>query len=109
MVRYFERIDHVNSSDEPEEVITVTSSSEAPKTVERLLITSETNGGILEVNIEQETPIEYQTANATIQNFLEIPVEAELPVGQAVEVTLENVSAGVNAEVHGIIEYSIRG
>lgn len=108
MTNYNKLVEHANGTDEPETVAEVTSTEGEPKTVKRVLITSTTNAGYLKGNVERETLFKHLTAKATVENFLEIPVNSELEVGDKFKLTLENKSSGTNAEVYGLIEYEIR-
>lgn len=109
MTRYYKLIEHANTTDDPEDVVSIISSEEEPRNIERLLVTSTTNLGYLKGNVERETLFNHLTNKATFDNFLEIPVEEELAIGDTFELTLQNETAGTNAEIYGLVEYSIRG
>jgi len=107
MVEYYELIEHTNSSDEEEDVLSITSTEVEKKKVISVLITSEANQGYLRAYVERQKILEHLTGKATIENFLEIPVDAELDIGQTFKLTLQNKTAGTNAEVYGLVKYEI--
>jgi hypothetical protein len=109
--RYYRGFDHVNTTDDEENVVSVTSTEEEKKKVIEVRISDETNEGKLKPYVERESFYEansyYKTAVATIENFIRIPIDMEIPIGQSFSLTLQNMVAGTNAELVGSIVYEI--
>lgn len=111
MTSYYAHIDHTNSSDDPESILSVESTEAEKKRIKALHIVAHTNEGKLKPFIEREGLVEgdgyIKTGAATLQNELVIPLDHELPIGQKFELTLQNVAAGTNAALVGWVEYEI--
>lgn len=111
MVKYFFGIDHVNTTDDSETIITVESTSEETKTINEVRLTSETNAGKLEMFVDREGFYEaktyHKTAQAEMRNWLVIPIERKLEPGEKFTINLQNFVAGVNAEITGSVVYEI--
>lgn len=106
----FKGFAHANTTDKKETVLSITSSEEEPKRIVNVRITSETNLGWLDFAVERESLFHlgklYQTGKAVIRNAdMIFPINLDLPVGQTFNIYLQNVTAGVNAEIYGYIEY----
>jgi len=106
-MKYYKVIEHVNTTDKEEEVFSMTSTEEEKKKISKLKISKETNAGYLKFYIDREQFGEHLTASVTIQNFLEFEIDRELALGEEFKITLQNKALGVNAELHGVIEYDI--
>ena len=107
MVYYYESIEHINSSDDEEEVITITSTAEEKKKIVSILIYFEANAGYLNAYIDREKILSHPTARATIRNYLELEIDAELAEGEEFKLTLKNRVSGNNAEIYGAVKYEI--
>ena len=106
-MKYYEGFSHTNSSDNEEDVVSLTSTSEEKKKINKILIFSETNDGVMRWYVERERVGTHYTNKATIQNALEFEVDRELAEGETFKITLKNVSSGTNAAIVGAIEYEI--
>lgn len=111
MVKYRFGIDHANSTDDPETVLEIESTTEETKTIEKVQIISETNEGKLEMFVDREGFYEsktyHRTAKATLRNFLEFEVDKRLEPGEKFSIILQNYASGVNAEIVGNVIYGI--
>jgi len=101
----------VNTTDLNEVVLQIESTTEEKKKIVKINITSETNAGQLTWAVDRESFFEggtfHLTAEATIEDFLEFMVDRELEPGEVFRLFLQNVAAGVNAEINGDVEYEI--
>lgn len=111
MPSLYVHFDHANTTDNAESIARVTSTESEKKRVKSVHIIGQTNLGKLKPFIERESLIEgdgyIKTGVATLENELIVPVDAELPIGQTFELTLQNVASGFNAALVGYIEYEI--
>ena len=107
MVYYYKLISHKNTTDKVEEVVKVTSTETEKKKIHSILISKEVNGGDLMGYVEREEILQHSTGKATIHNFLEMPINRDLPPGQEFKLTLQNEVAGTNAEIYGLVKYEI--
>ena len=108
MVYYYEIIEHTNNSDDEETVVTLTSTEEEKKHVVSVRLYYEDTAGYLNAYIERERILTHPTAMADIQNYLEIQIDADLPVGQTFKLTLKNKQSGHNSTVVGVLQYEIK-
>jgi len=90
MVEYYKEIYHTNSSDKEETVLELYSSEEEPVEVIEIGILNATNPGTLRIYIEREKIGEIPTETANIFNSLPIPINAPIPKGQKLKITLQN-------------------
>jgi len=108
---YYRGFEHVNTTDDEELVVEITSTETEPKKIIEVLITDEVNDGKMKMYIERENLFEgntyYRTNKTTIQNFLVFLVDRELAVGEKFRIILQNVIAGTNAEIYGVVKYEI--
>ena len=108
MVYYYEPIYHQNSSDKEEDVVTLYSSRQEPKTIVSVVLLGWVNEGILRIFREKEKLGEVPTGASDIQLPIEIPIDLELPEGQRCVLTLQNRVSGTNAKIIGFVKYIIR-
>jgi len=112
MVIYYEGFDHTNSSDDEEEVATITSTAEEPKRLKEIKITQRlTNDTLLYAYLEREkiidgVPIEASPMN---ENPYVFALNLDIPVGQTFVLKLKNQSAGSNGGIVGHWAYEITG
>lgn len=108
---FYRGIAHVNTVDTEVSVLKVTSTEAEKKKIIAVRLTNETNAGMLKFYVDRENFFEgntsHRTAQATIEDFLEFAIDRVLEIGETFEVTLQNVGAGVNAEIYGDIVYDI--
>lgn len=111
MVRFRYGIDHTNTSDDPETVLEIESTTEETKRINSIQIIDETNEGKMEFYVDREGFFEaktyHKTAVATIENFLEFEIDRLLEPGEKFTIILQNYAAGVNAEIVGNVIYEI--
>jgi hypothetical protein len=100
--------DHANSSDEEEEVVSLTSKETEKYKILKIILTSVSNVGFINAYIEREKIVEnLPIEGLNIQNKFEIPIDEELEIGHTFKVTLKNKVSGTNAEVKGYVLYDI--
>jgi len=105
---YYKGFSHVNTKDEEEIVVSITSTEEEKKRIDALLITKDVNQGIMTTYIEREKIIEdFRTGVITESNALVLDLDLDVPVGQTLKITLKNVVVGTNAEIYGAIKYEL--
>lgn len=111
MPDYYKGVDHTNTTDDEEDVVSITSTEVEKKKVVEVGIVKETNAGELKFYVERENLFEgntyHKTAQATLQNALVYSIDREIPVGQTFKLTLKNVTAGTNAALVGYVKYQI--
>lgn len=108
---YFRGIDHTNTTDNEESVVKVTSTEAEKKRIIAVRITKETNKAKMKIYIDRENFFEgntyHTTTLATIEDFLEFPIDRVLAIGESFEVTLQNYAAGVHGQLNGDIVYEV--
>jgi len=111
MVKYYIGFDHTNSTNDEEKVLSITSTEEEPKTLNKVVITQRLlNDTILYGYLEREKIIDGVRIEASPENenpFV-FAVDLEIPIGQTFSLMLKNQSAGNNGGIVGYYEYSIR-
>lgn len=108
-VQYYERIYHTNSDDTENSVTTLDSTAEEPKKIVAIGVLSETNEGILRCYWERDNFLTLPTGSLSESGIMEYPVDLELQVGEGIEITLQNVTAGTDAVLVGYVRYEITG
>ena len=109
-MEYQKGFDHTNTTDAETTIISVSSTSEEPKTIVAIAIIKDINAGILRAYHEREKITEdIPTLNITESNFAEIPVGLEIPIGDVFKLTLHNKLAGTNAGIQGFVKWKITG
>jgi len=110
MTRYFKGFDHMNTTDDEETVITLTSTEEEPKHLDEITVTQRLSQDTLMIlYIEREKimdniPIEASPLN---ENPYVFGVDIDIPVGQTVTLKLKNQTAGSDGGVVGYVKYGI--
>jgi len=108
MVYYYDQINHTNISDNEEEIYRTTSSKEEPKLIDSIRLLSFTNKGILRGYVEREKILEIPIGYGTLQNTLNIKINADLLEGETFKLTLQNEVSGVNTSLQGFVKYQIK-
>lgn len=111
MAQYFKGFAQVNADDLVNEVASLQSTESEKKKIIKVRISKETNAGYMTLYVDRENLFEgntsHRTAQATVEDFLEFPIDRELEIGEVFKIFLQNVAAGVNAELSGDIVYEI--
>jgi len=107
----YKGFDHTNTTDDEENVLEITSTEAEVKRIVAVNIIKETNAGKLKFYIERENLFEENTYHKTAQWSTYYPlrfiINEELDIGKTFRITLQNVTAGTNAELVGYVEYEI--
>ena len=106
---YYAAINHTNTTNAETAVKNIESTQEEPKKIVAVVISHNTNSGVMRFYHERDNFGEIITGN--LDTFMGRPIEIdrELPVGESFDITLTHVSAGSNAFVEGFIIYEIMG
>ena len=109
-MKYYKGFEHTNSTDDEENVITLTSTEVQKKTLNRVVITHRiSNDTLLTAYIEREKVIDNIRIEASPFNDKPYVFDSdiEIPPGETFTLTLKNKSAGNNGGVIGYLEYEI--
>ncbi len=108
MTEYYVDISHTNSSDLEEDVYTLKSTVEEPKTAISLIIFNWSNKGYLRIYHEREKVAELLIGDGTLSNPYELPLNVDLDVGEELKITLTNYTSGTNAGITAALKYHIK-
>lgn len=112
MVQFEKGFDHTNTTDIEEEIVTITSTEEEPKTITKIMIVDEPDqDGYLTGYLEREKimdkcPLFVETFGGIRRSY---PIELNIPIGETFVLKGINKVAAAYFSASGFVEYTITG
>jgi len=111
MTKYYKGFEHTNSSDDEEDIITLTSTEEEVKYLIDVVVTHRlSHDTVVYGYIEREKIIDAVRIEASPlnENPYRFTVDLDIPAGETFTLRLKNQSSGNNGGVVGYLVYEIR-